>query len=177
MHVIGKYPKSFRGCMASRRVAWLEAAALFAALYAGLPLLGIVLDRALGWPTFPTAVRLLGVPLILAGAVGLAWSFLAFVRVGHGTPNPSAPPQTLVTTGPFAWTRNPIAESHVVAALGVVLVSGSPAALLVLLLLAPIPVVLAAHEERVLEARFGGAYRDYRAKVPRWIPRPPRRQS
>ena len=36
--------------------------------------------------------------------------------------------------------------------------------------------LLIRHEERTLELRFGAEYRAYRESVPRWIPRPPRRQ-
>ncbi len=159
--------------MTSRAFAWTESVALFVALYAGVPGLGIALDAILGWPSFPDIVRWIGIVPLGLGAVGVAWCFVLFVRVGKGTPNPVAPPRQLVTSGPFAWTRNPIILSHALASLGLALVVGSPAALLIVLLLG-IPVqFVQRHEERALEARFGETYRAYRDTVPRWIPRPP----
>jgi len=163
--------------VASRRSAWLETAALFAALYVALPLVGLSADRAFGLPAIPSAIRVAGIVLVVVGAAGLAWSIGVLVRVGGGTPNPVAPSGKLVTSGPYAWTRNPIVASHFLAASGVALSLGSPAALAGVFLLAPVPIILVAHEEKTLRARFGNAYREYEARVPRWIPRPPRRQS
>ena len=155
-------------------MAWLESGVLFAALYLGLPALGLALDGVLGWGAFPAAVRWAGVAPFALGALGITWSFLLFIRVGRGTPNPLVPPTALVTTGPFAWTRNPIILSHALASAGVALLAGSPAALLIVLLLGlPVQFVVRSEEGR-LEARFGDAYRRYRDEVPRWIPRRPR---
>ncbi len=159
--------------MANRAAAWLESLGLFVALYAGLPIVGVVFDRVLGWPAIPAPWSWSGLALLVPGAAGIAWCFSLFVRVGRGTPNPWVPPQALVTSGPFAWTRNPIILSHALAALGESLVVGSPAsAVLVLLLGLPVQLVV-RREERTLETRFGDAYRAYRDRVPRWWPRKP----
>ncbi len=160
--------------MAGRTAAWSESVALFLALYLGLPAVGLQLDRLLGLSPLPDLLRWVGLLPLTVGAAGIAWSFLLFVRVGRGTPNPLVPPQVLVTVGPFAWTRNPIILSHALASVGVALVVGSPAAL-VLVLLMGIPVqFIVRREERSLEARYGDGYRRYAAIVPRWIPRRPR---
>lgn len=152
----------------------MEGIALFLALYLGVPWLGLTLDRALGWPSLPDGTLWIGIPLLLLGAAGVGWAFAAFVNVGHGTPNPIAPPTRLVTTGPFAWVRNPIVLSHALASLGIAFLVRSPAAALIVLLIG-IPVQYnVRHEERALERRYGDAYRAYRAVVPRWIPRRPR---
>ncbi len=157
--------------MSPRALAWAESAGFFVALYAGVPLVGLALDRALGWPPFPPAVRWAGLAPLALGSAGIVWCFALFAREGQGTPNPVLPPQRLVTTGPFAWTRNPIILSHALAALGLSAVVGSPSAFLVVLALG-IPVqVIVRVEERKLEARFGDAYRAYRDRVPRWVPR------
>lgn len=157
--------------MASRPAAWLESLGLFVALYAGLPAAGLLLDAWLGWPAIPAPWRWMGLAPLILGAAGIAWCFLLFVRVGRGTPNPLVPPQVLVTTGPFAWTRNPIILSHALAAFGEALVVGSPAAVIMVLLLG-IPVqFIVRREEKSLETRHGDAYRAYRDAVPRWLPR------
>ncbi len=155
-------------------MAWLESAGLFLALYIGLPAAGVFLDLVFGWPTLPGALRWMGVALLALGAAGIVWCFALFARVGRGTPNPWRPPQILVTTGPFAWTRNPIILSHALACLGVALLVASPAAVIAVLLLGlPVQIVVRS-EERTLEARYGEAYRRYRESVPRWLPRRPR---
>lgn len=157
--------------MTSRAAAWIESAGLFTALYGGVPAAGLVLDVWLGWPPVAAPWRWLGSLPLALGAVGIAWCFALFVRLGRGTPNPLVPPQALVTSGPFARTRNPIILSHALAALGEALVVASPAAVaLVLLLGIPVQFVV-RHEERTLEARYGDAYRRYRDAVPRWFPR------
>lgn len=165
-------------CSVARPVtAWAETVALFVALYSGVPLGGLALDRAFGWPPLPEASRAAGIALLLVGASGVAWCFVLLVRVGHGTPNPTLPTKSLVTSGPFGWTRNPVMASHFVAGVGVSLLVASPGATAIILALTLPSYALARHEERVLEARFGDAYRAYRASVPRFVPRPPRRQS
>lgn len=164
--------------MVRRAVAWLEMDALFTLLYVGVPFVGLQLDRLIGIAPWPEPIPWLGFGLSLAGVAGLLWCFVLFLRVGRGTPNPMLPPVALVTVGPFAWTRNPIALSHAAALLGLSMLVGSISAAMVVVLLAPPVHVAMVREERTLEARFGDEYRAYKAAVPRWIPRrPSRRQS
>ncbi|HEY7587846.1 MAG TPA: isoprenylcysteine carboxylmethyltransferase family protein [Thermoplasmata archaeon] len=160
--------------MASKGLAWTESLALFAALYVGLPWIALTVDRWIGWPGLPWPVPTAGIPLLVIGGAGLVRCFFLFVREGEGTPNPLVPPRRLVTSGPFAWTRNPIVLSHALASLGVALLVGSSTAILLVLLLG-IPVQMVSRlEERTLETRFGDAYRAYKEAVPRWLPRRPR---
>lgn len=148
-------------------------ALLFLALYAGIAWIGLQIDRLLGIPRWPAPITWFGAVLFVLGVSFLTWCFALFVRVGRGTPNPTAPPQSLVTGGPFAWTRNPIALSHAAALLGLSLFLGSVSSAAIVIALG-LPIHFAMlHEERTLESRFGDAYRAYRAAVPRWIPRRP----
>jgi len=161
--------------MAGRIVAWGEMAVLFALLYVGVPWAGLQVDRWLSIPPWPSPIPWLGLALFAVGVIGLGWCFALFVRVGRGTPNPLMPPEVLVTAGPYAWTRNPIATSHAAAIIGLSAFLGSISAVAIIVVLA-VPVHLAMlREERTLEARFGDGYRAYAARVPRWLPRPPRR--
>jgi protein-S-isoprenylcysteine O-methyltransferase Ste14 len=154
-----------------RLVAWAEMFVLFALLYGGIPLAGLQLDRILAIPSLPFLARGIGLVFLAVGVAGLAWCFALFSRLGRGTPNPAMPPEALVTEGPYAWTRNPIALSHAIALIGLSMFLGSISAAVIVVLLA-FPVHLAMlQEERTLEARFGDAYRMYKASVPRWIPR------
>src|SRR2546428_7295901 len=106
--------------MDRRIAAWSGTAILFAALYAGVPLAGLSIDRAVGLSLLPLAVRLVGPALLFAGVLGLIWCFALFARA-RGTPNPVMPPEQLVTAGPYAWTRNPIAGSPFLPVLGLAL--------------------------------------------------------
>jgi len=160
-----------------RILAWSEMFVLFVLLYVGIPWTGLTIDGFLRIPPWPSPVRWIGAVLLVVGLVGLAWCFALFVRVGRGTPNPTLPPKALVTVGPYRWTRNPIALSHAAALFGLSLVLGSVSAAAIVVILA-IPVHIAmVREERILESRFGDAYRAYKASVPRWFPRPHKRQS
>src|SRR2546425_1253540 len=96
--------------MDRRIVAWAEISIVFLALYLGVPLAGLTIDRGLGLATFPVGLRFAGFAFLLVGLGGLAWCFSLFAGA-RGTPNPRLPPSRLVTSGPYAWTRNPI-EGH-----------------------------------------------------------------
>lgn len=123
------------------------------------------------WPlplAFPGAVPI-GVTTVLA-ALAL---FVLSVRALHaaGTPVPGNEPTTsIVRTGPFRFSRNPIYLAFFGVQLGIALWIGSlwmaatliPAAALV-------SSVVVRREERYLENRFGQQYADYRNCVRRWL--------
>jgi protein-S-isoprenylcysteine O-methyltransferase Ste14 len=80
------------------------------------------------------------------------------------------PPTTLVTDGPFRYSRNPIYVAMVALLIGVGLFAG----ILWHVLLAPAAAVLLRKaaiepEERHLETRFGEAWRAYAGRTRRWI--------
>jgi protein-S-isoprenylcysteine O-methyltransferase Ste14 len=120
-------------------------------------------------------VRWIGVAMILLALPVLADFLLRFVREGHGTPLPLAPPRRLVTGGVFRYVRNPGYLAAIVALLGQALLLGSGPILIYAGAMA-----LAFHlfvrwvEEPALHRIFGAAYDDYRRQVPRWLPRRPR---
>jgi len=77
----------------------------------------------------------------------------------------------LVASGPFARLRNPLYVGNIALWVGFALTAR-------LVWLAPVILALLAleyhaivrWEEMLLESRLGQAYRDYAARVPRWIP-------
>jgi len=128
-------------------------------------------------PFFGTSLfRLVGVLLIVIGAIGLLDSFARFAMEGIGTPAPVFPTRHLVATGLYRYVRNPMYVALVSAILGQGLFFGSLA-----LLEYGAGVWLLAHafvlfyEEPTLRARFGSEYKTFCAQVPRWIPRLTRR--
>jgi protein-S-isoprenylcysteine O-methyltransferase Ste14 len=109
-----------------------------------------------------------GVILSLAG-VGLALRS-ALLLAGRGRPQ-RGPRPPLVIAGPYTRVRNPLLLGVLLALAGVALAMGSAA-----LWIGAAVVSVAAHvwvvrfEEPHLQARFGEAYREYLARVPRWVP-------
>src|ERR1700675_341188 len=73
----------------------------------------------------------------------------------------------LVTGGLYRRVRHPVYVFGTLAIVGLFLYLNALPALLVLLVVVPIQMVRARAEERVLEAHFGQAYRDYRSQT--WL--------
>jgi protein-S-isoprenylcysteine O-methyltransferase Ste14 len=141
-------------------------------LYLGCLVLGLALDRLLPLPVaYPTAwiCLIAGGALILIGVAIFAAGARNFSRAD--TPVPSNQPvRALVTTGIHGWSRNPIYVGMLLLYAGIGTAMGSA---WILTLALPLVIVLRysviAREERYLERRFGDAYRDYKARVRRWL--------
>jgi protein-S-isoprenylcysteine O-methyltransferase Ste14 len=132
--------------------------------------------RFLPWEVEIGWGRLVG--WVILGVFWLAYtlSSLALMRHGRGAYVEFDPPKQFVATGPFQWCRNPIAACVLGMLLGETLAFSSIGIFLLFavgLPLAHLQVVLL--EEPLLKERFGQTYVDYQARVPRWIPRWPRK--
>jgi protein-S-isoprenylcysteine O-methyltransferase Ste14 len=142
-------------------------------LFLAALLLGFGSDRLLPLPFAVPEGGLAG--WIAAGSLMLIGLALAASGIGNflraGTPVPTnEPTRALVTTGIHAWTRNPIYLGMFLVYAGISLAARSPWALIFVLPLAfTIRYGVVAREEAYLERRFGGAYRDYKARVRRWL--------
>jgi protein-S-isoprenylcysteine O-methyltransferase Ste14 len=114
--------------------------------------------------------RLLAAGLGL-GAAALYAAVGSQFRAVRTTIDPRAPHRTtsLVTSGVFAHSRNPIylADALILAAYAAWL--GRPVALLGVPALAAVLHPQIRAEERALEGRFGSEYESYFARVPRWL--------
>jgi protein-S-isoprenylcysteine O-methyltransferase Ste14 len=142
-------------------------------LFLGALVLGCVLDRfqALPFPlTGSEPVRwIIAGSLILIGVTLAAAGIRNFLRARTPVPT-NEPTRALVTTGIHGWTRNPIYLGMFLLYGGIGLAAGSASILLLTLPLAiAIRYGVVAREEAYLERRFGDAYRDYRARVRRWL--------
>ena len=138
-------------------------------LFLGPLVCGLILGRLLPQPRMPGAVRLLGLPLVAAGAGLVGWFFTTMQRAG--TPiDPYETPTELVTAGPFEHTRNPAYLAMTLIYSGVSLLAGAGLPLLMLPgVLAVVDQGVVRREEEFLDRQFGSAYRDYRARVRRWL--------
>jgi protein-S-isoprenylcysteine O-methyltransferase Ste14 len=84
--------------------------------------------------------------------------------------------EQLVTSGPFAWCRNPLYLGNYLVTIAFVAMSGQWLALpLVLLLSIATQVPTVTYEEQFLREKFGAEFERYCKRVPRWLPRVPHR--
>jgi protein-S-isoprenylcysteine O-methyltransferase Ste14 len=142
-------------------------------IFLGALLLGLVWDRLLPLP-FPVPGTdlvhwILGGSLILIGLALAIAGIRNFSRAG--TPvRGYIPTRALVTTGIHGWSRNPIYLGMFLIYGGIGLAAQSPWVLMITLPLAiTIRYGVVAREEAYLAQRFGDAYRDYIARVRRWL--------
>ena len=110
-----------------------------------------------------------GWPLVVAGVLLLAWSVRTMSRAGVD-PDPNEPTTAIVATGPYALSRNPIYVSFNVVYVGIALIVNTvwPVAF------QPVGIALLyygviARDESYLERVFGDEYRQYKARVRRWV--------
>ncbi len=142
-------------------------------LYVACLILGLVLDHVLALPlSLPDADPArwaAGGGLILLGIAIFAMAVRNFSRAA--TPVPSTrPARTLVTTGIHGLSRNPIYVGMFLLYAGIGVAARSS---WVLILAVPLAVTMrygvVAREEAYLDRRFGDAYREYKARVRRWL--------
>ncbi len=120
-----------------------------------------------------------GTLLVLAGLVLLVLGILLFVAclrrfavIGKGTLAPWDPPRNLVVEGPYRYVRNPMISAVILTLFAEALLLRSvPLTAWALTFLGINLVYLPLLEEPQLEARFGDAYRRYKAHVPGVFPR------
>ena len=142
-------------------------------LFLAALLLGLVSDHLVRFPfALPEADV---VHWIIAGFLILIGLALAAAGIRNfsraGTPVRSIKPtRALVTTGIHGWTRNPIYLGLFLLYGGIGVAAQSPWTLILTLPLAiTMRYGVVAREEAYLERRFGDSYRDYRARVRRWL--------
>jgi len=109
-----------------------------------------------------------GVLCILGGELLRLWAS-GYIKTYRG---PMEEVGELVTSGPYAYLRNPLYLANGIIGCGVVLLSG---------ILWALPLFLGSFvllygsiiraEEAFLEEKFGAAYREYATSVPRFVPR------
>jgi protein-S-isoprenylcysteine O-methyltransferase Ste14 len=142
-------------------------------LFLAALLLGLASDRLLLRPFSVPGTGL--VRWMTAGSMILVGSALAAAAIRNffraATPVPTnEPTRVLVTTGIHGRTRNPIYLGLFLVYGGIGVAARSPWTIILTLPLAiTIRYGVVAREESYLERRFGEAYRDYKARVRRWL--------
>ena len=123
--------------------------------------------------SWPVALRVVGMLLMVVGVAALADVFVRFVRDGAGTPSPAAPTAQLLVGGVFGHVRHPMYVATATLIVGEALAFAQPVLLVGAAGYVTAMATLAhAVEEPRLARRFGASYDAYRRAVPGWIPRP-----
>ncbi|MGE3166702.1 MAG: isoprenylcysteine carboxylmethyltransferase family protein [Planctomycetota bacterium] len=164
------------GGVVNRRVASLCGSFAFFWI-APATVAGLIPWLLTGWsrqtpPAEDLATRWLGYALVALGAISVVECFARFAIQGLGTPSPVAPTDCLVVSGLYRYVRNPMYVGVLAAIVGQTLLFRS----LVLLGYAALVglwffAFVVLYEEPHLRRRYGSAYAEYRANVPRWVPR------
>jgi protein-S-isoprenylcysteine O-methyltransferase Ste14 len=140
-------------------------------IYLGGILIGLALDRW-WWHCAifgSTEWRWSGLVLVVAGIVPIVAGRRALLAAETNV-NPFKPTMSIVTAGPYRFTRNPLYLGVTLIYCGLALLSNTWWCFVLL-----VPVLLLIHfgvvarEERYLERKFGDSYRQYRARVRRYL--------
>ena len=135
----------------------------------GMIVIALLIDRLLQLPALlrhePTGLALLAVGFALS-----VWAALTFRRHRAQIVPSSQTHSALVASGPFRFSRNPMYLGALAIGVGAALIAGTwPMWLVPVLLFVLQSFVIVPFEERSMERTFGDAYREYRARVRRWI--------
>jgi|SRR6516162_6610599 protein-S-isoprenylcysteine O-methyltransferase Ste14 len=150
-----------------------------------MPLWGIFSAAAfmLAWPIRhlhlyeSTIPWILGVMFLLAGFSIYRSASQGFVHaqvIGLAELEPAQHEQKLVVTGIRSQVRHPIYLGHLCEVFGWTVGTGSIALGVLLVFAAITGTIMIRKEDVELEARFGDAYRRYRASVPALLPKFPK---
>jgi len=121
------------------------------------------------WPITGESLTRLGMPLLLASLAGMYWATREMNLYGT-TKVAWRAGAALVTSGPFAWSRNPAYLAFFLWCVGAALLFATwwPIAILPAVF-ALFHVLVIRPEEAYLAQRFGAEYDDYRQRVRRWL--------
>lgn len=133
----------------------------------------VILDYAVPLPWLPSPLSdlLLAIGwLLAAGVVYMDFSALRSLKRARTAINPTRPAEHLVTTGAYAFSRNPLYLGNTALMIAVGFIIGSVWFIVMGIVASFLTQKLAIEpEERHLAARFGKRFRDYQKKVRRWF--------
>jgi protein-S-isoprenylcysteine O-methyltransferase Ste14 len=133
----------------------------------GIGMIGVPVVGVLDWETISYthwSRFLIGCPLILFGIIFSLWAIRTLsVHQSFGLKG------TLVTSGPYQYTRNPQYIADIFSYTGIILVTSSSMALITGTLVVLLFLLLPFSEEPWLRQQFGKQYEEYCRNVPRFI--------
>jgi protein-S-isoprenylcysteine O-methyltransferase Ste14 len=111
----------------------------------------------------------LGAMVFVLALALFAWAIVTMTRAGSNVPT-NRPTTTIVESGPYRFTRNPIYLGMFLGLIGLAIALDN---LWLLLTLGPFALVIrygvVTREEAYLDRKFGDVYRAYRSRVRRWL--------
>jgi protein-S-isoprenylcysteine O-methyltransferase Ste14 len=138
----------------------------------GLAVLGgLALNSLVPLPFLPADVPAgwLGAMVFVLALALFAWAIVTIIRAGSNVPT-NQPTTTIVESGPYRFTRNPIYLGMFLGLIGLAIAFDN---LWLLVMLVPFALIIrygvVAREEAYLERKFGDVYRAYRSRVRRWL--------
>ena len=141
-------------------LAWGLAVIVGLALNWLAPLPLLAADLSAGW---------LGAMVFVVALALVAWAIVTITKAGSNVPT-NLPTTTIVESGPYRFTRNPIYLGMFVGLIGLAIAFDN---LWLLMMLVPFALVIrygvVAREEAYLERKFGDVYRGYRSRIRRWL--------
>ena len=111
-----------------------------------------------------------GVPLLIWGYSQYRFSGMYRTAHGGGGPGIDIPPDRVVDSGIYAYTRNPMYLGHLIFMAGLAITFCSIPALLLLVFHVPWFHRRVLDDEAHLKTVFGETYLSYLQRVKRWIP-------
>lgn len=140
-------------------------------VFVGMLLLGLVLDRLIPWSIEMTWIgRYIGGGVLILAGLLYAVSAMGLFRKAGTDVKPWKTTTTIVATGIYRFTRNPMYVGMAMLYTGLGFVFSSLGVFLLLpLVILLIRTQVIAREERYLESKFAQSYLDYKARVRRWL--------
>lgn len=137
------------------------------------------IDKAAGFsPILPQPIAaILAAASLFIAFFWITWAYSYLHFVGKGLPfevfgYSLHPTKILVTTGPYAYVRNPMILGEMFILLGVAFLQRSVSGLFLIPVAAGlVSLYITLFEEKMLLKRFDGDYEEYRRNVPMLIPR------
>jgi protein-S-isoprenylcysteine O-methyltransferase Ste14 len=132
---------------------------------------GLALDWLVPLSFLPAALPagLLGGMVFVLALALFAWAIVTITRSGSNVPT-NLPTTTIVESGPYRFTRNPIYLGMFLGLIGLAIAFDN---VWLLMMLVPFAIVIrygvVGREEAYLERKFGDVYRGYRSRVRRWL--------
>ncbi|MGE5249968.1 MAG: methyltransferase family protein [Bacteroidota bacterium] len=139
-------------------------------IYIALGVLAALLQRIVPLPSLPVfAARVAGLLIMIVNLI-IGLPAVKSMFQAKTSPNPGRPTTSLVRSGPYRFSRNPMYIGLTLLYAGLVLFLGVTWGLVLL----PIVVWLITAwvivpEEKYLEQKFGEQYASYKSGVRRWI--------
>jgi len=102
-----------------------------------------------------------GLPIALVGVVTFAMVIVSFVTTPIG--------EKPITTGLYRYSRHPMYITQLVMFIGAGIASASWLFLLLSIVYTGLGFIYAGSEERMCLEKYGGTYREYMERTPKWI--------